>query len=102
MRPAGSATRRMMLSADTDLPQPDSPTSATVSPSCTSQETPSTARTTPAEVANDVLRFLTSSRAAMALGYRVRGVEGIDLGTREAELAEHLARVLAEGGRRAL
>ena len=33
IRPAGGATSRMMLSAETDLPQPDSPTSATVSPS---------------------------------------------------------------------
>jgi len=50
IRPAGTATSRMMDSALTLLPQPDSPTSATVSPSWMSQETPSTARTTPAEV----------------------------------------------------
>ncbi len=30
-----------------DLPQPDSPTMPSVSPGCTSKETPSTARTTP-------------------------------------------------------
>ena len=35
MRPAGFASRRMMESAETDLPQPDSPTSATVSPGFT-------------------------------------------------------------------
>ncbi len=34
-RPAGFASRRMMASEDTDLPQPDSPTSATVSPGLT-------------------------------------------------------------------
>ena len=50
IRPAGGATSRMMLSAETDLPHPDSPTSATVSPSATSHDTPSTARTTPPRV----------------------------------------------------
>src|SRR5919108_2448861 len=101
MRPAGSATRRMIESADTDLPQPDSPTSATVSPSCTSQDTPSTARTTPADVWNVVRRSLTSRSAAIALGYRVCRVQRIDLGGGEAEFREHVARVLAEGRRRA-
>jgi hypothetical protein len=32
MRPAGAATSRITESALTDLPQPDSPTRATVSP----------------------------------------------------------------------
>jgi hypothetical protein len=32
MRPAGFASNRMIASDETDLPQPDSPTSATVSP----------------------------------------------------------------------
>ena len=45
-----------MLRALTLLPQPDSPTRATVSPSSTSQETPSTARTTPPRVRNCVWR----------------------------------------------
>ena len=40
----------MTASADTDLPQPDSPTSATISPGFTRQLTPSTARTTPRDV----------------------------------------------------
>jgi len=56
----------MMLSADTDLPQPDSPTSATVSPSWMSQDTPSTARTRPPDVRNVVFRFLTWRRVVMA------------------------------------
>src|SRR5262245_32379191 len=60
--PAGAATRRITERALTDLPHPDSPTSATVSPARTSHETPSTARTTPAEVVNWVWRSLTSSR----------------------------------------
>ena len=46
-----------MLNALTLLPQPDSPTSATVSLSLTSQETSSTARTTPLRVTKCVLRF---------------------------------------------
>src|SRR5688572_22000000 len=100
MRPAGSETRRITLNADTDLPQPDSPTSATVSPSWMSQDTSSTARTTPPDVWNVVWRFLTSRRVAMALGYRVCSVKGVDLGRGEAEFGEHLAAMLAEGRRR--
>src|SRR5512145_1977433 len=100
MRPAGSATRRMMLSAETDLPQPDSPTSATVSPSATSQDTPSTARTCPAAVANVVLRLRTSSKVATVLGYRFCRVQGVDLGRGKAEFRKHLAGVLAESRRR--
>src|SRR5262245_21550871 len=66
IRPAGCATRRMTDSALTDLPQPDSPTSATVSAGWTSQDTPSTARTTPADVVKCVRRSLTSSNALTA------------------------------------
>src|SRR5262245_9333589 len=62
MRPAGRATRRITDSALTDLPHPDSPTSATVSPGRTFQDTPSTARTTAPEVVNCVWRSLTSRR----------------------------------------
>src|SRR5688572_16303629 len=69
MRPAGSETSRMIDSAVTLLPQPDSPTSATVSPSCTSQLTPSTARTSPLDVENCVARFSTDSSAG--IGARV-------------------------------
>ena len=65
MRPAGRVTRRMTDSALTDFPQPDSPTSATVSPDRTSQETPSTARTTAPEIAKWVCRSLTSRRTSL-------------------------------------
>src|SRR2546422_5100309 len=68
MRPAGGATRRMMLSALTLLPQPDSPTRATVSPSPTSHETLSAARTTPPRVTNSVVRFSTSRRTPTVRG----------------------------------
>ena len=50
IRPGGSATRRSTDSAVTLLPQPDSPTTPSVSPIRTVKETPSTARTTPAAV----------------------------------------------------
>src|SRR6266850_1957806 len=73
MRPAGAATSRMIESALTDLPQPDSPTSATVSPSATSHDTPSTARTTPPRVTNCVWRSITSRRVPTARGSLARG-----------------------------
>src|SRR5882762_7820201 len=66
MRPAGAATSRMIESALTDLPHPDSPTRATVSPSATSQDTPSTARTTPPRVTKCVWRSTTSRRLPTA------------------------------------
>src|SRR5713226_9303408 len=50
--------------AVTDLPQPLSPTIATVSPRSTAKETPSTARLTPSGVRKCVCRFSTS-RSAM-------------------------------------
>src|SRR5260221_10382245 len=53
--------RRISDSAVTDLPQPDSPTMPSVSPAASSNETPSTACTTPSRVKNCVLRSLTSS-----------------------------------------
>ena len=49
----------MIDSAVTLLPQPDSPTSPTVRPSSMSKVTPSTARTSPSLVKNDVRRSLT-------------------------------------------
>ena len=60
--------RRMTDSALTLLPQPDSPTRATVSPGRTSHDTPSTARTTPPEVVNWVCRSRTSSRTSIGAG----------------------------------
>ena len=44
---AWSASSRMMQRARVDFPQPDSPTMPSVSPGCTSKETPSTAFTRP-------------------------------------------------------
>ena len=44
--------RRRIMRPVVDLPQPDSPTRPSVSPGITSNETPSTARTTPAGLPN--------------------------------------------------
>src|SRR5437879_8488174 len=63
----------MIESAVTLLPHPDSPTSATVSPAPTEKETSSTARTTPARVANSVRRFLTSRRGRTRASRAARG-----------------------------
>ena len=46
----GLGTRRMIDRAVMLLPQPDSPTMPSVSPGRSSNDTPSTARTTPARV----------------------------------------------------
>ena len=67
MRPGGHVMRRMMESALTDLPQPDSPTTATVSPGFTSKVMPSTALTTPSEVKKCVLRSWTSRSCSTGL-----------------------------------
>ena len=45
MRPGGDATKRNTESEVTLLPHPDSPTTASVSPGTTENDTPSTART---------------------------------------------------------
>src|SRR5579864_8552244 len=81
---------RMMLSAVTDLPQPDSPTMPSVSPGFSSKETPSTALTMPSLVAKTVCRSWTSSRGAAnwtsLLQARVEGVAG---GVAEQVRGEH-------------
>ena len=59
--PGGWGMRRRIDIAPTDLPQPDSPTIATVSPSLTWYVMPSTAFTVPSVVWNCVRRFSTSS-----------------------------------------
>ena len=66
MRPVSLGIRRRMDSAVTDLPQPDSPTMPSVSPRASSNDTPSTARTTPSSVSNWVCRSRTSRIAFTA------------------------------------
>ncbi len=58
--PGGSGISRMIDNALTVLPQPLSPTSATVRPGGTDQLTPSTARTKPSSVSKCVHRSSTS------------------------------------------
>src|SRR6185437_2310615 len=72
----GTGRRRMIDSAVTDLPQPDSPTIPSVLPLSTVRSTPSTARTTPARVKKWVRRSSTSSSGAISGLLRTR-VEGV-------------------------
>src|SRR5437867_3848760 len=66
--PGGDAIRRRIDSDVTLLPQPDSPTTASVSPRSTENDTPSTARTTPSRVKKYVFRPCTSSSGAAGVG----------------------------------
>ena len=60
-RVAPSGNSRMIESTLTVLPEPDSPTMPVSLPGATEKLTPSTARTSPRGVKNEVLRSLTSS-----------------------------------------
>ena len=66
--PPPNSTRRIRLSEETDLPDPDSPTTATVSPGAMWKLTSSTPTTTPWPVSNSTRRFsmLTSGAGAGA------------------------------------
>src|SRR5262245_11631034 len=64
----GGSTRRMIESALTDLPLPDSPTMPSVRPPPSVKSTPSTARIGPACDSNQVRRFATSRRFAIRSG----------------------------------
>src|SRR5215831_1002375 len=70
MRPGGDAMRRSTDSEVTLLPQPDSPTTARVSPGATAKDTPSTARTMPSRVKKWVFRPSISS-SGTGLGINV-------------------------------
>src|SRR5262245_51995988 len=83
MRPAGSGTSRTRDRHVTDLPEPDSPTSARVSPAPTAKLTPSTALMTPRRVKKDVRRSSTTRSGA---GFAMIGPIGTSL-----ELAAHPA-----------
>src|SRR5262245_6693266 len=76
IRPGGCGTSFRIESAETLFPLPDSPTTASVSPGLTSNDTPSTARTTPASVVKYVFRFSSRRRGAVMLraaaGYPAR------------------------------
>src|SRR5262249_62318822 len=63
----GSVISRITDIIVTLLPDPDSPTIPTTSPSPTVKETPSTARTIPSSVRNETWRSLTSSRGSAGI-----------------------------------
>src|SRR5215217_1274077 len=65
VRPRRGGRRRMIDSAVTLLPQPDSPTIPSVSPAPTSNDTPSTARVVPSSVKKEVARSRTARRGVM-------------------------------------
>src|SRR5437899_6242205 len=62
---AGGLSSRASANSRVDLPQPDSPTTPTNSPACTSRSTPSTAPTDPREVAYSTRRSRTSRMGAL-------------------------------------
>src|SRR5580704_12340458 len=74
--------------AVTDLPQPDSPTMASVSPSSTWKETPSTARLMPSGVRKWVCRFWTSSNAILQ-AFSHAGIERITQAVADQIDGEH-------------
>src|SRR5262245_8767763 len=79
MRPGGEATRRSTDREVTLLPQPDSPTTASVSPAETENETPSTARTTPSRVKKCVCKSsISSSGLGAAMDLHVASEAGIE------------------------
>src|SRR5215211_2289354 len=85
----GGMTSPMSESTVTDLPQPDSPTIPSISPTSTLKETPSTARTSPARVLKYVWRSLTSSSAIGVLELLSRPwIQRVSEAVRDEERAE--------------
>ena len=78
MRAGGIGSRRRIDIEVTLLPQPDSPTIASVSPGITSKLTPSTARTTPSRVWKCVFRFSTRRRGFALASIVTSGAQGED------------------------
>src|SRR5919109_2438847 len=111
MRALGTSRSSPMTDrAMTDLPEPDSPTTATTSPGATDSDTPSTAWTVPPGVSNRTRRSVTSSRLspiasapvsptvplpllAQALAHEVEGQHG---GEHGASRHEHQVRMVLE------
>src|SRR5580698_3727493 len=87
--PGGSGISRISDIAVTDLPQPDSPTIASVSPSLTWKETPSTARLMPSGVRKWVCRFRTSSNAIALQAFRHSRIQRITQAVAEQIDGEH-------------
>src|SRR5258708_39557170 len=87
--PGGSGMSRISDIEVTDLPQPDSPTMANVSPSLTWNDTPSTARLIPSGVRKWVCRFCTSSNAIGSQALRHSRIERITQAVAEQIDGEH-------------
>src|SRR5207249_9344166 len=80
----GSRIRRITAIIETVLPEPDSPTTPTTSPSATESERRTTARTIPFSVRNETLRSRTSSSGSGTTDPRVEPrVDQIDERVRE-------------------
>src|SRR2546427_11639839 len=96
--PGGIGMRRMSERAVTVLPQPDSPTSPSVSPAASSKDTPSTARTTPSRLKNCVCRSLTARSSGTPLPFPSKAAEttGQCLGLQPRD--ECVARAVADAG----
>jgi hypothetical protein len=89
MRPPPCSTSRISDNAVTDLPDPDSPTIATVSPRPTVNETPRTAATTRSVLRNSTDRPLTASSGDESEG---KGIEEAEWTGKQA----HYRRCAAE------
>src|SRR5262245_3632780 len=71
----GDASKRMMAAAVTLLPDPLSPSTASVSPRRTENEAPLTARTVSRPLRNSTRRSVTSSKGRSVSGIGLRGLE---------------------------
>src|SRR4051794_40788327 len=89
VRPSRGGKRRMIESAVTLLPQPDSPTMPSVSPGETSNDTPSTARVTPSSVKKNVARSRTERRGVISHPPREARVEAVAQAVAEEVHGEH-------------
>src|SRR5215469_2548646 len=76
MTALGSLISPITLISETVLPEPDSPTTPTISWVSMRKEMPATARSRPRSVRNETLRSRTSSRAFFSSGEADAGVEG--------------------------
>src|SRR4029450_13247234 len=90
--PLATGTRRMIALPSVDLPQPDSPTSPSVSPTARSRLTPLTARPTPAAV---LKRTWTSLRESSDISI----LSGGEAGDQPARRGLGARGLLAEGPR---
>src|SRR2546425_2898965 len=96
--PGGIGMSRMSERAVTVLPQPDSPTSPSVSPAASSKDTPSTARTTPSRVKNCVCRSLTARSSGTPLPFPSKAAESTGQCLGLHPRVERVAKAVADEG----